>query len=265
MRKRIWILLAAALLLLLPHVASANSPARNPWEITVWIENVPENTTVAGYFAGEDGAFAPSEIGEWRANGARQKMYFIFREGDTQFCLVCTAPDGTETRSNTVGVSEYGKYSYDGAANRLEENGATAVTMERCESVSRTADCALGCGKVILLYGLVLAAAFAVTLLVEWLTALCFRLRPVKYVLAINAITNPAMNLLLLISTALIFYSRIAYWILLAVLEIAVVFIEYAFYVKKYPETRRSRLLLFSITANVLSLALGGLLQYLIL
>ena len=102
----------------------------------------------------------------------------------------------------------------------------------------------------------------AVTFLVEWLTALCFGIRPVKYVFAINAITNPAMNLLLLVAYA---FGRISYWIVLVALEIAVVFIEYAFYKKKYPDRSHRRLLLFSITANALSLIAGGLIPYFLL
>ena len=56
--------------------------------------------------------------------------------------------------------------------------------------------------------------------------------------------------------------QHVAYGIVLAALEIAVVFIEYRYYVRKYTDVRCAKLLLFSIAANVLSLAIGGLVQY---
>ena len=251
MKKRICLLLLVVLILLIPHAASANSAARDPWELRVYLEKVEEGTTVTILFAGADGVFREAES-RTATGKSGQDVRFFFREGDERFCLVCVAPDGAETRSNDVGIVLYGKYVYDGGRNLLEDKTAYYNTKANCETGSAIL-------SVILL---IFFVPVAITFLVEWLTALCFKLRPVRYVFAINAITNPTLNLMLLIAAAMLSSARIAYWIVLAALEIAVVFIEYRYYVRKYADVRCAKLLLFSIAANVLSLAIGGLVQY---
>ena len=259
MKKRICILLFAALLLMLiPHAASANAPAPDPWELKVYLQDVPEGTAVTAFFLHENGSLRQGET--YTTGGSKnQKIGVRFEMDEKQFYLTLLAPDGTETQSNTIAIEPYGSYTFDGETNALtigKPKGADSCTGgfgEEC----------LSCGAWLLLYAFAgFLMPVAVTFLVEWLTALCFRIRPVKYVFAINALTNPLMNLLLLIAYA---FGRISYWVVLAALEIAVVFIEYAFYKKKYPNITHRRLLLFSITANVLSLAVGGLIPYFLL
>ena len=53
MKKRLCMLLIAALLLLLPHAASANAPI--PWYIEISCENVEEGTQIEVVFQREDG------------------------------------------------------------------------------------------------------------------------------------------------------------------------------------------------------------------
>ena len=259
MRKRICIvLLAALLLMLIPHAASANAPAPDPWELKVYLRNVPEGTTVTAFFRQEDGMLRQGE--PYMADGAETRMIGVrYLDGETQFYLTCTAPDGTETQTETIAIEPYGSYTLDG-----ETNALTAGKPKGTDSwLDGLAQMCLSCGAWLLLYAFAgFLMPVAVTFLVEWLAALCFGIRPVKYVFAINAIMNPVMNLLLLIVYP---FGRIGYWITLAALEIAVVCIENAFYRKKYPTISRRRLLLFAVTANVLSLLIGGLLQYLIL
>ncbi len=259
MKKRICILLFSALLLMLiPHAASANAPAPDPWELKVYLENVPEGTTVTAFFLHENGTIRQGEA--YTSDGAKNwKIGVRFAEDEKQFYLTLTAPDGTETRTNEIAIEPYGSYTLD-----CETNALTAGKPKGADSCTGSVgEACLSCGAWLLLYAF--AGFFmpvAVTFLVEWLTALCFKIRPVRYVFAINAITNPLMNLLLLIANA---FGRISYWVILIALEITVVFIEYAFYKKKYPDISRRRLLLFTITANVLSLLIGGLLAYFIL
>ena len=259
MKKRICILLFAALLLMLvPHAASANAPAPDPWKLSVYFTDVPEGTAVTAFFLQEDGTLRQGET--YTSSGAKNwKIGVWFAEDETQFYLTLLLPDGTETRTEPVAIEPYGSYTFDGEANAL-----TAGKPRGADSwLGGVWEACLSCGAWLLLYAF---AAFlmpvAVTFLIEWLTALCFNVRPVRYVFAINAITNPVMNLLLLISYA---FGRIGYWVMLAALETAVVFIEYAFYKKKYPELSHRRLLLFSVTANVLSLVVGGLIPYFLL
>ena len=259
MKKRICILLLAAfMLLLIPHAASANAPAPDPWELSVYLRDVAEGTTVTAFFLHEDGALRQGET--YTSDGAKNwKIDVWFAMDETQFYLTLTAPDGTETRTNEIAIEPYGSYTLD-----CETNTLTAGKPKGADSCTGgLGELCLSCGAWLLLYAF--AGFFmpvAVTFLVEWLTALCFKIRPTKYVFAINAITNPVMNLLLLIAYA---FGRISYWIVLVALEVAVVFIEYAIYKKQYPDISRRRLLVFTITANVLSLTLGGLLAYFIL
>jgi hypothetical protein len=258
MKKRLCILLLIAIMLLLPHAASANAPAPDPWELSVYLQNVPDGTTVTALFLQEDGTLRQGET--YTSGGAKNwKIGVWFKEDEKQFCLTLTAPDGTETRTNEIAIEPYGSYTLD-----CETNTLTAGKPKGADSCTGgLGELCLSCGAWLLLYAF--AGFFmpvAVTFLVEWLTALCFKIRPVRYVFAINAITNPLMNLLLLIANA---FGRISYWVILIALEITVVFIEYAFYKKKYPDISRRRLLLFTITANVLSLLIGGLLAYFIL
>ena len=262
MKKRICILLlAVALLMLTPHVASANAPAPDPWKLTVYLQNVPEGTTVTAFFAGEDGEYRQGET--YTSDGAKNwKIGIRFAEDETQFYLTLVAQDGTETITGTAAIEPYGNYTFDGETNTLTAGKPKGTDT----GLGDLAEACLACGAMVLLYVFAgLLMPIAVTFLVEWLTALCFKIRPVKYVFAINGITNPVMNLLLLIASSLLSFSRIAYWITLAVLEILVVIFEYWYYTRKYPETGRGKLLVFTITANVLSLGIGGLLQYLLL
>lgn len=260
MKKRAWILLLIIALFLLPHTASANSPVRRPWMMQVECENVAAGTRIDVELYREDGASRRLED-VYRSN-QMPGVVFEAEDGETSFCLVCIDEAGTETKTETVPLSQYGLYRYDGAANSLTPNGVYYSSAQNCEGVGGLL---LSCLLFPVYLLLLLVAALAVTLLIEWLVALCFGIRPVKFVFAINAITNPVMNILLLIASLLLSFSRVAYWVMLALLEIAVVFIEYRYYRSKYPETGKTRLLLFSITANALSLALGGLLQYWIL
>ena len=256
MKKRICILLlAAVLLMLIPHAASANAPVRRPRMMMVDCENVAAGTRIDVVLYRDNG-FSRRVEGAYRPN-QEPGIVFEAEDGETSFCLICIYETGAETETTPVQLVDYGLYRYDGAANSLTSNGTYYDGAQNCNS-----DFMLTCLLFPTLLLLLILSALALTLLVEWLTALCFGVRPVRYVFAINAITNPIMNILLLITFS---FDRIGYWITLVVLELAVVFIEYAFYRKKYPAISRRRLLLFSTAANVSSLVLGGLLQYFIL
>lgn len=253
MKKRIWLVCIMILMLLVPHFASANSAARNPWEIRIYFENIESGSEITIFLAGEDGAFREEDTRPVPV-GRDAGLQFLFRDGDTQFFLICTAPDGTKTRSETAQIVMNGKYVFDVKANTL---------IDRTDYYNRISNCRSG-SMYLLLFAMLLIVPIVVTLLLEWLTALCFQIRPVKYVFAINAITNPAMNIILLILT-LMLSGTASYWIVLAMLEVAVFWIEFRFYTMKYKEISRRRLLLFTITANVLSFAVGLAVQYFIM
>ena len=81
MKKRLCMLLIAALLLMLvPRVASANAPI--PWYIEISCVNVDAGTQIA--------------------NGTTGTIGMDYESDETSFYLICTAPDGTETRTDIL-------------------------------------------------------------------------------------------------------------------------------------------------------------------
>ena len=248
MKKRLCMLLIAALLLMLvPHVASANAPI--PWYIEISCENVEAGTQIEVVFQREDGT-TRTQI----ANGTTGTIGMDYESDETSFYLVCTAPDGTETRTASVQLVSWGCYRYDGATNSLSANGTY---------YPRGSNCADGVLTAVLIV-LVFVLPLGLTLLFEFLVSLCFGIRPKKYVVIINLITNPIMNLLLFLLMA--FNPELwVYYTVLGVLELVAVAVEFLFYRRKYPHYSGARLFFFSLTANAVSFALGCCVLYLLL
>ena len=116
----------------------------------------------------------------------------------------------------------------------------------------------------ILSFFLCLILAIGVTIVIEMLVGLCFRMRPIRYVIIINLITNPVMNLLLLILSISV-ESSAAYTVALLVLEAIVRGLEFLFYTRKYRERKKWVLLLFTLIANAASATAGLLPAWLLL
>jgi hypothetical protein len=89
-----------------------------------------------------------------------------------------------------------------------------------------------------------------VTLLVEWLMSLIFRLKRGRYVFIANLITNPIMNILLLVIYNFVYLD---FYLILLLLEIMVAAFEFWFYTRRYKQHSKRRLLLFVIAANLAS------------
>ena len=247
MKKRICILLLIAVLLLVPHAASANAPI--PWYIEIGCENVEAGTQITVVFQREDGT-TRTQIAE----ATTGTIGMGYESDETSFCLVCIAPDGTETRTEPVQLVSWGSYRYDGATNSLSANGTY---------YPRGSNCADGVLTAVLIV-LVFVLPLGLTLLFEFLVSLCFGIRPKKYVVIINLITNPIMNLLLFLLMA--FNPELwVYYTVLGVLELVAVAVEFLFYRRKYPQYSGARLFFFSLTANAVSFALGCCVLYLLL
>jgi len=244
MKKRICILLLAAfMLLLIPHVASANAPSgRRP--DTLWVEckHLKSGAKIEAVLVKTDGSSRTEEASFSRySNDTEGIAYIHVRDGETTFYLLITTKDDTK-RTDAAEIIKYGGYTYDGRTNKLESTGAYYDPIkDEAQWILR------------IIY---LAIPLGITLLIEWLVALCFGIRPVRYVFGINAITNPVMNIILLI-VIMLNRGSFAYWIALAALELAVFGVEYGFYTRKYKSYSRPRLLLFTFVANAISFVAG--------
>ena len=107
---------------------------------------------------------------------------------------------------------------------------------------------------------LLFLAAFALTVLIECTLAALFKSKRLVYaVFLCNLLTNPPLNLLLLI-----YYNYISqnyYWLAVAILEITVVVIE-AFALRALMKYTFKKTLLLSLLFNACSFSAGLILFY---
>lgn len=107
-----------------------------------------------------------------------------------------------------------------------------------------------------------LFAALALTILIECGLSLLFRSRELTYcVLLCNLLTNPPLNLILILFAA--GFGQEFYPVVLGILEVTVVFIE-AFIITLTTSTKTSKALLLSLFFNASSFGIGLLLQLLL-
>ena len=255
-KRRMLLLLLLCALLIVPQAASANAPAPDPLQVKLQYKNVEVGSSVEVLFAGGDGVFHASFHGPQVVTERSDYDYFRCMDSDTQLCVELTRPDGAQMRSNVLSID-----TQDGArSHTYQYDGKTNVLKDITGSVSAS------CLGDVFLYLLVLfaeiAAAFAVTLLIEFLVGLLFRMKPFRYIIIANLITNIPMNIVLLILMG--FTGGLGYWIALVVLEAVVVLVEYLFYRCKYKQRRKWFVLLFTLAANAASLAAGLLLLQLV-
>ena len=98
-----------------------------------------------------------------------------------------------------------------------------------------------------------LGAASLITIVLELLIALIFRLKPVWWVIPVNLVSNLVFNLLLIVFCYIMEMSYIGY---ILVGEIIVILLEYLIYTRIYQTTSRKRLLIYSVAANTVSAVL---------
>ena len=243
--RRLALLLAVVTLLCLaPGSARANS-VYDPYWKAVTLSNANGVASIALYVDGEDGSF--HLFTTYESNHTKeQTIHFERPEDAKRFYMEVTMDDGTVHTSEPVNVTGNDqKFAYDVQTNTLKEKGSTSTWLY----------------LPLVLLGLVLALALPLgfTVLAEFLTAIPFRLKPYKYVVLINLITNLVMNVLLYILRL----NGMGLWIV-ALLEVVVVLVEYLFYTKKYKDHPKGKLLLFSLIANALSWGLFELVQRLV-
>lgn len=115
-----------------------------------------------------------------------------------------------------------------------------------------------------LLYLLFVVLSVLLTVLVEWTVSLLFRLKAARIIIWTNIVSQLIMHFLYLIVTllALGFVSSVY---LIVVLELLVLVGEWGFYTHKLSGVSRLRVFFYTLTANLLSLFLGGLGSFLLL
>lgn len=106
-----------------------------------------------------------------------------------------------------------------------------------------------------LLFGLffflfILFIAVSGTVLIEFLAAIPFRLKPIWWVLPVNFVSNLVFNILLFIFVVL---AEVPYVVYVPIGEVIVVAVEYLVYRKLYPKDTPKQILIYTVTANLLS------------
>ena len=115
-----------------------------------------------------------------------------------------------------------------------------------------------------LLYLLFVVLSVLLTVLVEWTVSLLFRLKAACIIIWTNIVSQLIMHFLYLIVT-LLTLGFVSSTYLIVVLELLVLVGEWGFYTHKLSGVSRLRVFFYTLTANLLSLFLGGLGSFLLL
>ena len=247
--RRLGLLLAVVTLLCLaPGSARANAPSpKSPWR-TIILSDTGEVESIAVYVDRADGSFYLLQT--FASEHIKKQEIRFQKPDDAKYIYVAvTMKDGTIRTSDPVESVTRRDLKYDVKSNILKVKADLGLLY-----------------VPLFLLEVVVSFAFLLgfTALVEFLVALPFKLKPYKYVILINIVTNVAMNLILsLLRTIMSMREYNDLWIVV-LLEVAVVLVEYLFYTRKYKDHPKGKLLLFSLIANALSWGLFELVQRLV-
>lgn len=169
----------------------------------------------------------------------------VFEQQRTQLRL--TVDDGCTTVSNKNDISKLQNDFYPVYKNELIRRTSYPIWNPGPEVF------------IILSDLFVLLVPFGLTVYLEWKITHIFKIQPAKYVCIINLITNPIMNIILIIVMANI---AISYLLLVLILELVVLCVEYIFYLYKYKNIDKLKLLKFTATANAVSWSLYALFNF---
>lgn len=222
-----------------PVMAMANAPGPVPYEHEVLIDDYESvkrikiilysgnSSTEKNFGGGFDTTRIPGE-----------RTFKIYnREGKYEsFQLVITLKDDKVLTSNKIDIIEWSDYEYCVKDNTLKDVGFIK-SKDPGEFMK-------------FLWIIALLIPLGLTLSVESIVSVPFKIKPLKYVVIINILTNLAMNTIII----LIFRNYyLNYFVVVLILELIVLGVEYLFYTYKYKDINRRRLLLFTFTANALS------------
>ena len=243
MKKNLIVLVVFMFICLMPVTALADSTPPGPNEQYVLIKGYGGAAEVQLW--GYDSAGDCQQIKDYDVVKTRvwdERILSFYNDKGTFISLqVIAVRNGETIKSNLVDIKEYGKYIYSVEDNVLEQGDITSTKLSIFS---------------LIIYGFYLIFPLLFTILIEWIISWFFKLKPRMYVPIINLVTNPVLNILLL----LLANSYIHYTLQLIVFETIIVGAEYWFYTCAYKGYSRKRLLLFSIVANAASWGLYRLL-----
>jgi len=249
--KKILIAIFLIILLLVPAVAFANGPAPDPDRCEIAVKNYQKIEKIRFYGTVDNEEYncfyeieISSEKGELTKDPEKQEKIFSFEKVPAiiNFYIDVYYKDGSVLTTGTVAAADYGTYLYSTETGVLRSGTIESRPMNAVSYIMAM---------------FFLPVLVGITLLFEVIVAALFNIDPKKYVAIINLITNPAMNVLLLV---LMQHFVVDYTVMLIIAEVCAGVIEFLFYKRKYPEYTSKRLLLFTICANAASLLFGRLL-----
>ena len=180
----------------------------------------------------------PEQTRAWETKVFNERIISFTAEKFRVFQLVVTLEDGKKVTSDLMRLDDWANYKYSILNNSISEEPILQWKTS---------------GFWFFGYTELLILPLLFTVLVEWLIALAFRIRPYKYVLIINVITNLCMNVLL---CAVIGYTGMSYTMTVFILEVLVAGTEYLYYLRKYrtdEEITKRKLFVFTVVANLAS------------
>lgn len=257
MKKKLtaFLFIVAALLLSVMPVY-ANAPAPDPSAVTLTIthpellskvrmilydengQDLHEETDVLGSGYERGKADILKEIEE---EGAGKKIQFYFMNARLyDFSFEFTLNDGTVITTDHIGAESemYHKYVFNAKTQEFKKGSSSSdhVFLSGCFNV--------------LSFGLIFLIPCGVTILIEWLISLIFRLKPGKIVVLTNLCTNLVMNIVISFICGLI---PVNYYIVVIIAEIIVMGIEFLIYSLAYKSQPKWKLLIYTIVANIAS------------
>ena len=227
------------LLCLAPGSARADSLRLLPYWKEITLSDTWSVASIAVYADGTSGAFHLIKTFS-SDHSKKQKIVFEVPEDATHLYVEVTMENGSVRTSQAIDCTKQDqRYTYNVKRNNLTE-----------EFISPSSATEWAALLTVLFIMVVLLLAFAV--LVVFLTALPFRLKPYKPVILATLIAQPLMYLVRIIGS----YRSPGGIIMLGVL---VVVSEYFYYAKKYSDRSKGILFGYTLLSNLLCWILGQL------
>lgn len=249
MKKRVFIFLAVLLILLIPARAFANAPVPDPLSGKITYTNVEPGSWVQVLTAGEDGVRHDAEESYEEAEKSSGSFSYRRSRDDKLIQIEVISPVGDFTLSNSLELVDYGNYEYDGKTNVLKESSGKGSAIIDSLSVILGA----------LLYGIWIIASYVLTIIIEMIVGLFFKMKPYGRIALANLMTNVPMNIILILCDTLLGIG--SDWLLYG-LEILCVVIEFLYYKKKYTKKKPGTIFIYTLLSNILSFITGILLIY---